>query len=155
MNFFKSKNFKNLNELKKFSTSKLNYKIKKSRRKEIEEELAKVTVSKNLNLEKLIVLLGKPIEKVQKKTELSKRKPKPKTQVLIIKDQFSRWIVLTSNQLRNELNDLKKYPDSKSLKQAASSILKSGENRLRKREKIINIIINRISEDKAIASLGR
>lgn len=155
MNFFKSKNFKNLNKLKKFSTSKLNYKVKKSRRKDIEEELAKVAVLKNLNLEKLIALLGKPIEKVQKKSELSKRKPRPKTQVPIIKDQYLKWIVLTSNQLRDELNDLKKYPDPKSLKQAASSILKSGENRLRKREKIINIIIDRISEDKAIASLGR
>ena len=43
----------------------------------------------------------------------------------------------------------------KALKQAAYSILKPNEKRFRLREKIINTIIERISEEKAIAHLGR
>ena len=38
---------------------------------------------------------------------------------------------------------------------AANSVLRTDEKRLRKREKIINAIIERISEERAIAHLGR
>ena len=94
-------------------------------------------------------LLGKSEireQKVQLRTKPKKRK---------IEDRTSIWIGLTLNELKDELNDLDKYPDSTSLKKAAYSILLPNERRLRKRQKIIDIIIDRISEDKAIAQLGR
>jgi hypothetical protein len=109
--------------------------------------------SKNIQKEKLITLLGKPEIKVERKKEKVQPTIIPKRKKIEV--QTSRWIGLTLSELKDELNDLDKYPDSTSIKQAAYSILLSNERRLRKRDKIVDIIINRISEDKAIAHLGR
>ena len=100
-------------------------------------------------------LLGKKVEEQSKKLVTRKKKAQPKQKITPIKDQTARWLSLTTEQLKIELNDLKKYPESKILKQAASSILKPNEKRFRKREKIINTIIERISEERAIANIGR
>ena len=153
LEFFKAKrNFRTIADLRKFSIEKLNHNLGKTRRADIEVELAKVSILKYLNTEKLNSLLGKPEIKVQKPVKrIATRKPQP----VRIKDQTSRWLGLSSLQLKSELNDLKMYPDAKALKQAAYSILKSNEKRFRLREKIINIILERISEEKAIVHLGR
>ena len=104
-----------------------------------------------MNITKLYELLGKPsISILKPKTAVKKTVKKPK-----IKDQTSLWMNLSENQLRDELNNSQKYPDSKSIKQAAYSIIRPNERRLRLREKIINIIVKRILEEKAIAQLGR
>lgn len=156
LNFFKGKKiFRTKADLIEFSKKNLNYKVKKTRRVDIEEELTKVAIIKNLNVEKLKEFLPKPIKKVLKKKITPKRKPPTKPQKIIIEDQTSRWLSLSPEQLREELNDLERYPDYKILKQAAYSILKTNEKRYRIREKIVNVIIERIMEDKAIAHLGR
>ncbi len=151
LNFFANKkNFRTIADLKRFSQEKIEHKVKKAKRADIEEEIAKISTSKNLNIEKLRIFLGK--------TEISrerKKKTTAKTRTKIIEDQTSRWINITSQQLKNELEDLKIYPDASTLKQAADSILEINEKRLRKREKIISIIVKRIAEDRAIARLGR
>ena len=153
LEFFKSKrNFRTIPDLRSFSTSKLNHNLGNTRRADIEIELAKVSTLKNLNIEKLNSLLGKPIKKVE--PPVKKRAPK-KPHLMKIEDQTSRWLGLNTIQLKSELNDLKRYPDYKALKQAAYSILKPNEKRFRLRGKIINIILERISEEKALVYLGR
>ena len=154
VNFFKNY-FRTVPDLKKFSISKFNYKVKKTRRADIEKELAKISSFKELNIEKLKNYLGRPIVKIQKTTTKTRRKPSVKTPILKVKDQTAKWMSLTSEELRNELNDMNLYPDYKSLKQASYSVLKPNEKRFRIREKIVNIIVERISEEKAIAHLGR
>lgn len=140
--------------MRNFSKSKLKYRLKKTKRVEIEEELAKFAISKNLTTEELKGLLGKSetikITPTQprKKTTLKPKTPK-------IKDQTYRWLNITIEQLKKELNDLNTYRDAKALRMAANSVLRANEKRFRKREKIINAIIERISDEKAIAHLGR
>jgi len=155
--FFKNKkNFRIIADLRNFSKTKLKYNLRKTKRVEIEEELAKYAISKNLTMEELNRLLGKSKSETTKLIPTQPKKkttPKPKTPK--IKDQTSRWLNLTFEQLKEELNDLKTYPDSKALKMAANSILRADEKRFRKREKIINAIIERISDERAIAHLGR
>jgi len=105
-------------------------------------------------MEELEKLLGK-----SETTKITSTQPQRKTTTIPktpkIKDQTSRWLNLTIEQLKKEINDLKTYPDSKTLILAAYSILRADEKRFRKREKIINAIIDRISDEKAIAHLGR
>jgi len=155
--FFKDKKkFRIIAELRNFSKTKLKYNLRKTKRVEIEEELAKYAISKNLTMEELKGLLGKSKSETTKLIPTQPKKkttPKPKTPK--IKDQTSRWLNLTIEQLKEELNDLKTYPDAKTLKMAANSILRADEKRMRKREKIINAIIERISDERAIAHLGR
>ncbi len=150
LDFFRSKsNFRIIQNLKDFGLKKLKYTVKGKRRVDIENGLAQYVSSKSIQRKELLSLLGKSEigeQKVQPRTTPKKRK---------IEDQTSRWIGLTLNELEDELNDLDKYPDSTSLKKAAYSILLPNERRLRKREKILGIIMDRISEDKAIAHLGR
>jgi len=153
LEFYKDKvNFRTIADLRNFSLGKLNYKVKSTRRVDIELELARVSTVKNLNSEQIKNLLGKPIKKVE--TPVKRRAPK-KPQPVKIKDQTSWWLGLSTIQLKSELNNLKRYPDYKALKQAAYSILKPNEKRFRLREKIINAILERISEEKALAHLGR
>ena len=152
--FFKY-NFRTVSDLKKFSKSKLKHIIKKTKRTDIEKELATISTSKNLNIEELKKLSGKSEIITQKPTKTTRRKTPAKTQKLKIKDQTARWLSLTKEQLKHELNDLTRYPDPRSLKLAADSILKHNEKRMRSRAKIINAIIHRTSEEKAIAHLGR
>ncbi len=156
LNFFKDKkNFRVITDLKNFSKVKLNYQVKKTKRVDIEEEIAKVSISKNIALKKLIELLPKPVRKPPKRKLPPKKKAPSVSKKIRIHDQTSRWLMLPPEQLRKELNDLERYPDVQILKQAAYSILKSNEKRFRKREKIVNVIVERIIEDKAIAYLGR
>jgi len=108
-----------------------------------------------LNIEELKNYLGRPIVKIRKTATKTRKKPSVKTPILKVKDQTAKWMSLTSEELRNELNDMNLYPDYKSLKQASYSVLKPNEKRFRIREKIVNIIVERISEEKAIAHLGR
>lgn len=151
-NFFRSsKNFRVKADLIDFSKKKLNHKIIGKTKAEIQGELAKISKLKNISKAKLHELLGKPPISISK-PKISVKKSVKKIK---IKDQTSLWMNLSENQLRDELNNLQKYPDSKSLKQAAYSIIKSNERRLRLREKIINIIVKRILEEKAITHLGR
>ncbi len=150
--FNKKSNFRTIANLKGFSTNKLNYKIKSTKRVDIEEELAKISTTRNISGEKLRTLLGKP--KIEAQQPVKKKAPK-KPSSIKVNDQTSRWLSLIPTQLKDELNDLNRYPDARTLKQAAYSILKSNEKRFRIREKIINIILERISEEKAIANLGR
>jgi len=150
LDFFRSKsNFRIIQDLKDFGLKKLKYEVKGKRRVDIENGLAKYVSFKSILKEELLNLLGKSEireQKIQPRTTTKKRK---------IEDQASRWISLTLNELKDELNDLDKYSDSTSLKKAAYSILSPNERRLRTRQKIIGIIVDRISEDKAIAHLGR
>jgi len=152
LTFFKEKkNFRIIADLRNFSKTKLKYSLKKTKRVEIEEELAKFTVLKNLTTEELKGLLGK-----SETIKISPIQPKKKTKLKPkIKDQTYRWLNLTIEQLKKELNDLNTYPDTKALKMAANSVLRANEKRFRKREKIINAILERISDEKAIARLGR
>ncbi len=152
--FFKY-NFRTISDLKKFSYSKLNHLAKKTKRADIEKELATISTSKNLNFEELKKLSGKSDIITQKPIKTARRKAPAKSQKFKIKDQTARWLSLTTEKLTNELNDLTRYPNTTSLKHAASSILKPNEKRFRKREKIINIIFDRILEEQAIAHLGR
>jgi len=62
---------------------------------------------------------------------------------------------LTKEQLRKELDDTNRYPNVDSIKIAAESQLTNKEMKLKTRERIINIILKKNEEDKAIASLGR
>ena len=155
LKFFKEKkNFRIIADLRNFSKSKLKYSLRKTKRVEIEEELAKYATSKNLTMEELKGLLGKSENiKITLTQPRKKTTPKPKTPK--IKDQTYRWLTIAIEQLKKELNDLNTYPDAKALKMAANSILRANEKRFRKREKIINAIIERISDEKAIAHLGR
>jgi len=156
LNFFKSKkNFRIKADLTTFSNKKLHNKVKKSTRLDIEKELALVSISKNLNIGDLKKLLGKPEIGTKKFTPLSKKKAPAKNQKSKIKDQTVRWLSLTEEELIYELNDLKRYPDPRSLKLAADSILKPNEKRMRSRTKILKAIIDRTSEEKAITHLGR
>ena len=151
--FFKEKkNFRIIADLRNFSKSKLKYNLKKTKRVEIEEELAKFAISKNLAMEELKEFLGKS-ETIKISQTQPRKKTTPKTPK--INDQTYRWLNLTIEQLEMELNDLKTYPDAKALKMAANSVLRADEKRFRKREKIINAIIERISDERAIAHLGR
>ena len=150
--FIDKENFRIIADLKNFSKTKLKYNLRKTKRVEIEEELAKYAISKNLTMEELKRFLGKSTKLIPTQPK-KKTTPKPKTPK--IKDQTSRWLNLTIEQLKEELNDLKTYPDAKTLKMAANSILRADEKRFRKPEKIINAIIERISDERAIAHLGR
>jgi len=151
--FFK-KNFRIIADLRNFSKSKLKYSLKKTKRVEIEEELAKFAISKNLTTEELKGLLGKS-ETIKISPTQPRRKTTPKPKTPKIKDQTYRWLNLTMEQLKKELNDLNTYPDAKALRMAANSVLRANEKRFRKREKIINAIIERITDEIAIAHLGR
>lgn len=152
--FNDKKNFRIIADLRNFSNFKLKYSLKKTKRVEIEEELAKFAISKNLTTEELKGFLGKSeITKITTIQPKKKTTPKPKTPK--IKDQTYRWLNLTIEQLKKELNDLNTYPDAKALRMAAISVLRANEKRFRKREKIINAIIERISDERAIAHLGR
>ena len=153
--FFKDKkNFRIIADLRNFSKSKLKYSLKKTKKVEIEEELAKYATSKKLTMEELKELLGKSeTTKLIPTQPRKKTTPKPKTPK--IKDQTYRWLNITIKDLKKELNDLNTYPDAKALKMAANSVLRADEKRFRKREKIINAIIERISDERAIARLGR
>ena len=155
LTFFKEKkNFRIIADLRNFSKTKLKYSLKKTKRVEIEEELAKFAISKNLTTEELKGLLGKSETiKISPTQPRKKTTPKPKTPK--IKDQTYRWLNITNEQLKKELNDLNTYPDAKALRMAANSVLRANEKRFRKREKIINAIIERISDERAIAHLGR
>ncbi|MFX1479364.1 MAG: hypothetical protein ACFFCI_14625 [Promethearchaeota archaeon] len=156
LNFFKDKrNFRIKADLVNFSNNKLSHEVKKSTRADIEEELTKVAASKNLILEMLNNFLGNQISKPPKIIPKKKAQSTVKSKKIKLEDQTSRWLSLNNEELKKELNDMEKYPDSKSLKQASYSILKTEERRLRKREKIINIVIKRISEERAIVRLGR
>jgi len=156
LNFFKSKkNFRIKADLTTFSNKKLYNKVKKSTRLDIEKELAIISISKNLDIGDLKKLLGKSEIGTKKFAPVSKKKAPVKTQKPKIKDQTARWLSLTKEELKHELNNLKRYPDPRSLKLAADSILKPNEKRMRSRAKIINAIIDRTSEEKAIAHLGR
>jgi len=73
----------------------------------------------------------------------------------IKRDQTVRWMGLTSEQLKNELNDTTKYPDTESIKRASETLLTKNEMKLKIRERIITIIIKKMAEDRAIAHLGR
>ncbi len=130
---------------------KLKHKLIGKTKAEIQGELAKLSKLKGINIAKLHELLGKPSISISKpKSAVKKAVKKPD-----MKDQTSLWLNLSENQLRYELNNIQKYPDSKSLKKVAYSIIKPDERRLRLREKIIKIIVKRILEEKAIAHLGR
>lgn len=74
---------------------------------------------------------------------------------LFEKDQTVRWMNLTSDQLKKELNDINKYPDVKSIQIASESLLNRNEMNLKTREKVIKILVRKMGEEKAIASLGR
>ena len=152
--FNEKKNFRIIADLRNFSKSKLKYNLRKTKRVEIEEELAKYTTSKNLTMEELKGLLVKSeTSKLIPAQPRKKTTPKPKTPK--IKDQTYRWLNLTIEDLKKELNDLNTYPDAKALKMAANSVLRADEKRFRKREIVINAIIERISNERAIAHLGR
>jgi len=153
--FNKRANFRVIADLKDFSTSKLKHQLKATKRADIEQELAKVSALKNLDEEKLTKTLGKIVQPVKAKAKPPQKKRAPQAKKVVIQDQTSRWLALTKEQLIKELNDLKTYPDVKTMKQAASSILKANEKKFRNRDKIINTIVERISEEKAIAYLGR
>jgi len=157
LEFFKNKkNFRTIADLKKFGNDKLNYSVKKTKRADIEKELARFIYQNNIQVDRLWKLLGKEKEqKVIKKSAIQKPKSTYKPKKKKIEDKTAEWMGLTIEELKIELNDLNKYPDSTTLKHAAYSILLPSERRLRKREKIINIIIKRISEDKAMVKLGR
>ena len=153
--FFKDKeNFRTIADLKHFSKTKLKYNLRKTKRVEIEEEIAQFAVSINLSMDKLKGLLGKT-ETTNIITAKPKKKTTTKTHKVEIKDQTSRWLSLTIEQLEKDLNDLKTYPDVTALKMAANSILRANEKRFRKREKIVNLIIERIADERAISHLGR
>lgn len=153
LDFFKAKrNFRIIADLKQFSTKFLDHKLKSTKRADIEMELAKISTLKQLSIEKLHSLIGKSEIKEKKPTQKTSTK---KSKTVIVKDQTSRWIGLSAIQLERELNDLNKYPDVKMLKQAAYSILKLNEKRFRLRDKIIKTILERISEEKALANFGR
>jgi len=150
--FEDKKKFRIIADLRNFSKTKLNYNLRKTKRIEIEEELAKYAISKNLTIEELKGHLGRSETTKVITTQAKKKTP---TEIPKIKDQTSRWLSLTVEQLKKELNDLKAYPDANALRMAANSILRADEKRFRKREKIINAIIVRISDERAIAHLGR
>ena len=153
LEFFKVKrNFRTIADLRNFSIRKLNYKAESTKRADIEVELTKVSTVKKLNIEQLKNLLGKPIKK--RETSVKKRASK-KPQPVKIRDQTSWWLGLGTIELKSELNDLKMYPDYRALKQAAFSILKPNEKRFRLREKIINAILEHVSEEKALTHFGR
>ncbi len=155
LDFLRNKsNFKTMPELKKFSEQIISYTPKKKNRVDIEEEIAKIISSKNLSLEDIQSAFEKSSIKPQKPSA-PKKKSSTSAQKVKIEDQTARWMNLTQEQLATELNDLTKYPDIPTLKQASSSLLKAEDKKLRIRDKIINIILKRIAEDKAIASFGR
>ena len=153
--FFKDKKiFRTIADLKHFSKTKLKYNLRKTKRVEIEEELAKFAISVKLSSDKLKGLLGKS-ERSKIITAKPKKKTTTKTHKVEIKDQTSRWLSLTIEQLEKDLYDLNTYPDVTALKMAANSILRANEKRFRKREKIVNLIIERIADERAISHLGR
>ncbi len=155
LDFLRNKsNFKTLPELKKFSEQIISYTPKKKNRVEVEEEIAKIISSKNLSLEAIQSTFEKSSIKPQKPSA-PKKKASTSAQKVKIEDQTARWMNLTREQLANELNDLTKYPDIPTLKQASLSLLKAEDKKLRAREKVINVILKRIAEDQAIASFGR
>jgi len=71
------------------------------------------------------------------------------------RDQTSRWLSLSKEQLKQELNDTNKYPDIESLKEASESLLTRQEKNLKTRKRLVEIIEKKIAEDRAISHLGR
>jgi len=70
-------------------------------------------------------------------------------------DQTSRWLSLSGEQLKKELNDISKYPNVESLKEASESLLSNQEKKLKTRKRLVEIIEKKIAEDRAISHLGR
>ena len=71
------------------------------------------------------------------------------------KDQTVRWLSLSGEQLKKELNDISKYPNVESLKEASESLLSNQEKKLKTRKRLVEIIEKKIAEDRAISHLGR
>jgi hypothetical protein len=158
--FFNSKTyFRTRDNLVQFAQRKLGYTLKLLPRAQMNSRLALVCTQQNLKVEHLLALLdrGQESKKVGSKrvksSKASSNKRKVKT-TKKVEDQGTKWVLLSKTALQEELNNLHKYPDSKTLKQAGYSLLKSEERRLRKREKIIAIILKRIEESQALAQFG-
>jgi len=71
------------------------------------------------------------------------------------KDQTVRWLSLSGEQLKKELNDINKYSNLESLKEASESLLSNQEKKLKTRKRLVEIIEKKIAEDRAISHLGR
>lgn len=157
--FNKKSNFRIRDDLVKFAKKFLKYNLSPKNRTLMNEEIARVAIQNKYNLEKLSKLIKKEVleskpQRISKNLSVSSTKPKKSMSKVSLEDQMLRWILLPIIEVRRELNDLTKYPDSKSLKQASYSILTINEKRLRKREKIINVIIDHLEENKALAKFG-
>ena len=132
--------FKTIPSIKEYIESTFNVRIngkKRPKRAEIEREAA------------LIVMRNKGLSKLQDFISKLKVRPiKPKRETREVPDMISDWMKLSENELRKELENEQKYQTSKELKLAANRILKksAGDNKLRKREKVIEIILQRMKE---------
>ncbi|MHA1694486.1 MAG: hypothetical protein ACTSVK_08395 [Promethearchaeota archaeon] len=160
MEFFNKKsNFRVRDDLIKFAKQNFNYNLPLKNRNSMNEEIARIAIQNKYNLDKLSKLIKKDAVELKSKRTVyyssQKKKMGTKSQSLVkVVDQTLHWITLPIEDVRRELEDFSKYPDSKSLKQASSSILSTNEKRLRKREKIINVIIDHLEETKALAKFG-
>ncbi|MFX0067197.1 MAG: hypothetical protein ACFFC7_34130 [Candidatus Hermodarchaeota archaeon] len=136
------KNFRNMNELKKFVKQLTGSTCSKKRRKDLELEGAQLLANKGLTL-------GQIQAKKPPKPKAPPKKKKPKE---VIPDRSQTWLRMSEEELRKEFTKYSKVSD---LKKAANSLLKSPDKRLRSRKKVEDRIIERISNRKALFQLGK
>ncbi|MFX1295488.1 MAG: hypothetical protein ACFFD2_11650 [Promethearchaeota archaeon] len=150
------KNFRTLSDLQNFAIQILGKRSKFTKRRDIELNLAILLTQKKIGIEKLLSYIKstKSAKPAKKRKPAEKRRKEPSKKTPTIPDQVKRWMFMKLKDVETELNNINKYPDTKSLKQAGSSILKQEDKRKRKKEIVIKLIIRRLAEEQSILALG-
>jgi len=149
-------NFKKITDLQDLSINLLGIISNYKKRKDVETDITIKFMQNGITVEKLLPYIKQPTKRIKKPRKITTKKPKKgqKKKTVKISDQVERWMPMNIEEIRLELNNLEKYPDGKTLKMAANSILKKEDKRKRKRNLIIDLIIQRLEEEKAILMLG-
>ncbi|MHA2246291.1 MAG: hypothetical protein ACXADY_15110 [Candidatus Hodarchaeales archaeon] len=143
------KHFKTIGSLRSFVKDISG--IKSSKKKRIEVEL---DFTRKLDIKGLTgTQITSKLPEISKKTSKSKRRRKTsQKKVKTVRDLSDHWINLNEKDLRLEF---KQFQNSKDLKAAAGSLLKTDQRRLRKQSKIENCIIQNVMRRQALFHLGQ
>ncbi len=167
--FFKV-SFQNKTTITNFIEERFHMKVPKTSRKGLNELAASLTMGIHFDKERMIqdkifkkhckpnsLIKSPSTKKKSKKSDAGKSKQKKlKTPISQThKDKSLEWIFLSKTELLRELGNMVKYPDSRSLKQAAKKLLKSDDLRIQSRKLLMQRIIYRIEESNALSRIGK
>ncbi len=134
--FFKNKkNFPKIADLVIFGSNVIEKKIVSKKRADVEKELTRACIEKNLDIDFLRLNINAKIK--------------------LIENQVVYWCGLSEESLEKELNDIEKYPTADSLKHAAGILLNSKQKKWKIRDKIVQAIKQAVKEEQATMRMGQ